>query len=61
MSKTNDADGRVAELMKDLLITQLGCAGVPQTQIRKIVGCNMNRVNRIVKHITREQTRGKRR
>lgn len=41
----------IAELLKDLLIAQLGIAGVPQQAIRQIVGCDMNRVNRIVKHL----------
>ena len=41
----------LSELVKDLLITQLGIAGVPQQSIRQIVGCDINRVNRIVKHL----------
>jgi len=41
----------VVETLKDLLITQLGMAGVSQQSIRQIVGCGMNRVNRIVKHL----------
>lgn len=41
----------VPELLKDLLITQLGVAGVPQKTIRKIVGSDINRVSRIVKHL----------
>jgi hypothetical protein len=40
-----------AELLRDLLITELGKAGVPQLEIRKIVGCDIHRVSRIVKHI----------
>jgi hypothetical protein len=39
------------EVLKDILITQLGVAGVSQQSIRKIVGCNMNRVTDIVKHL----------
>ena len=39
------------EILRDLLIAQLGLAGVPQPEIRKIAGCCMNRVNRIVKPI----------
>ena len=39
------------ELMKDLLIVQLGIAGVPQQSIRTIVGCDINRVSRIVRHL----------
>jgi len=47
---TPDADD-TAELLKDLLIVQLGIAGVPQRSIRAIVGCNIGRVNRIVRHL----------
>lgn len=39
------------EVLKDILITQLGLAGVQQQNIRKIVGCSINRVNAIVKHL----------
>lgn len=41
----------VAELLKDLLITQLSAAGVQQQAIRQIIGCDINRVSRITKHI----------
>jgi hypothetical protein len=47
-----DVDATV-EVLKDMLITQLGLAGVPQQSIRKIVGCSINRVNAIVKHLKR--------
>ncbi len=40
-----------AEVLKDMLIVQLGLAGVKQQTIRTIVGCNIGRVNRIVKHL----------
>ncbi len=55
MRKAKDKadNSKVADLLRDLLITSLGAAGVKQTEIRKIVGCDMNRVNRIVKHIER--------
>ncbi len=39
------------EVLKDLLIVQLGVAGVRQQDIRAIVGVDMNRVSRIVRHI----------
>lgn len=48
--RSGNAD-EVAETLKDLLITQLGIAGVSQQSIRQIVGCDMNRVSRIVKHL----------
>ena len=38
------------ELLRDLAIIQLGLAGVPQQDIREIVGVDMHRVNRIVRH-----------
>ena len=47
-----DADATVA-VLKDMLITQLSLAGMPQQSIRKIVGCSINRVNVIVKHLKR--------
>lgn len=42
------------KLLTDLLILQLGLAGVGQVQVRKIVGCSMNRVNEILKHVKKE-------
>jgi predicted transcriptional regulator len=59
--RNDDGNGEVADLLRDLLITSLGTAGVKQTQIRKIAGCGMNRVNEIVKHIEQERKRGKER
>jgi len=38
------------DLLRDLLIIQLGLAGLTQHQIREIVGVDIHRVNRIVKH-----------
>lgn len=49
--KGNAAKDDATELLEDLLIVQLGVAGVSQQAIRKIVGCDMNRVNSIVKHL----------
>jgi hypothetical protein len=40
---------RTAELLKTLTIVQLGLAGVGQTQIRKIVGGDIGKINGIVK------------
>lgn len=47
--KKREAD--TYELLQDMLIVQLGLAGVPQLQIREIVGVDTNRVNRIVKYL----------
>lgn len=49
-TKSPNADP-VLEALKDILIAQLGAAGVSQQEIRRIAGCDMNRVNRIVKPI----------
>ena len=38
------------DILRDLLIVQLGLAGLTQHQIREIVGVDINRVNRIIKH-----------
>ena len=38
----------MTELLRDLLIVQLGLARVPQAKIREIAGCDLNRVNRVV-------------
>ena len=39
------------ELIRTLIIIQLGLAGVPQQSIRSIASCNMNSVNNILKHL----------
>lgn len=38
------------DLLRDLIIIQLGLAGLSQLQIREIVGVDMHRVSRILKH-----------
>ena len=38
------------DILRDLLIVQLGLAGLTQHQIREIVGVDITRVNRIMKH-----------
>jgi hypothetical protein len=38
----------MTELLRDLLIVQLGLADIPQSKIREIAGCDLNRVNRVV-------------
>jgi hypothetical protein len=55
MNKTKAKQGNsmIEALLRDLLITSLSAAGVKSTEIRKIAGCDMNKVTRIVKHIGR--------
>ncbi|HLY62564.1 MAG TPA: hypothetical protein VKV95_17620 [Terriglobia bacterium] len=45
------------ELLKDLLITELAKVGVPQLEIRKIVGCDIYKVSRIARYIKKEKER----
>jgi hypothetical protein len=47
MKKTGDLTN---ELLRDLLICQLGIIGIPQLTIREIVGVDIYHVNRIVKN-----------
>lgn len=49
MPKNIDSEERMVELLRSLIIVQLGLAGVGQAQIRKIVGGSMNDINAIVK------------
>jgi len=39
------------DFLRDILIAQLGLAGLTQHQIRKIVGCDMKQVTRIMKYL----------
>lgn len=55
--KKNDETNSTERLLQDMLIVQLALAGVPQLSIRSIVGCSIERVNRIGKHLNRARTR----
>ncbi len=46
--RTKKPKDEMTELLRDLLIVQLGLARVPQAKIREIAGCDLNRVNRVV-------------
>lgn len=49
------------ELLRNILITQLALAGVPQRRIRAIARCDMNRVAAIVRHLEARANKTKRR
>jgi len=51
MPRARGGEQSTAELIKDLMIVTLGLAGVKQKSIRDIVGCNIVRVNNIVRHL----------
>ncbi len=46
----------LTENVQNQTIMHLGLAGVPQQTIRKIVGVDMKRVTKIVKHINKGNT-----
>jgi hypothetical protein len=56
-TKQQTTDGS-ADLLRDLLIIELAKAGVPQPEIRTIVGCDMHRVNKIARHFKRTKREG---
>jgi len=47
-AKGKPAD-EATELLRTLLIVQLGLAGIGQREIRAVAGCDMNRVSKILK------------
>jgi len=54
MAKPMDSSAdarRLTDLVRDLIIVQLGLAGIGQREIRSIVGGDINRINRIVRHL----------
>ena len=51
----SDNQKSIEELLKKLLILELGKANVPQNEIRKIVGGGIQKVNDIVKHIKKNK------
>jgi len=59
MGKTKQRkEASTDELLRDILIVQLGLAGLTQQQIREIVAVDMNRVNRILKHFKKAKGQG---
>lgn len=43
------SESTVLSTLQDLLIFQMASSGVPQAQIREVIGLDMNRVARIAK------------
>ena len=50
---------RLVDLQEKALIVNLGLAGVPQRVIREIVGCDLNRVTRILRHLPKRTSNRK--
>jgi hypothetical protein len=55
MPKKKQKSETVEDLLRDLMIVQLGLAGLGQHQIREIVGVDMHRVSRILKHFKKSK------
>lgn len=52
MATKRDTDSTtLAELMRTMIIIQLGLAKIPQANIRSIVGGDINHINKIVKQL----------
>ncbi len=56
MASDEPYEQRLLNRLDDLLIVQLGLARIPQRNIRAIVGCGINRVSRILKHLPKKGT-----
>lgn len=54
--QTKNRDEAV-EVLKNLLVVELAKAGVPQPEIRRIVGGEMARVNRIARYFKKRKVR----
>ncbi|MBZ5694081.1 MAG: hypothetical protein LAN36_01840 [Acidobacteriia bacterium] len=52
-------DSPLLSTLQDLLIFQMAAFGVPQNDIRRAVGLDMNRVNRIAKLAKKKKTEEK--
>jgi hypothetical protein len=50
-NKKSNQSSEFSELMRTMIIIQLGLAGIPQRSMRVIAGCDIHRVNRILKHL----------
>jgi len=49
--KPKPDERKIVEALENILIAQLGLAGIPQQSIRAVVGCDIGRVNRIVRYL----------
>lgn len=57
MPKKAKQQNSTDELLRDLIIIQLGLAGLTQHQIREVLGVDIYRVNRIVKYFKKGDKR----
>ena len=57
MAAKRRTDSSSMDLLRTMLIAQLGLVGVPQQNIRAIVGCDIVRVNDVVKNLRSKATK----
>lgn len=50
MARKLKPSSSVEDILKDMFILQLAQAGVPQVKIREILGVDIHRVSKILKH-----------
>ena len=55
MAKRAKSKQSVEDLLRDLLIVTMGLAGIPQQNIRAVVGGDIVEINRIVKQLKRQR------
>jgi hypothetical protein len=49
MPRNQTANDEATELLRTMLIVQLGLAGIGQRRIREVAGCDMNRVTKTLR------------
>ena len=59
MARESDAVNELVELIRTMLITQLGLAGVGQREIREVAGCDINRVSKTLRALKLKKLRHK--
>jgi len=59
MATKRRSSDETTELLRTMLIVQLGLAGVGQRQIREVVGCDLNRVTKTLKALKPKRTSSK--
>ena len=56
MAAKGKSSDEATELLRTILIVQLGLAGIGQRQIRAVAGCDMNRVTKTLKALKLKQS-----
>ncbi len=59
MSTKRKSGDEATELLRTLLIAQLGLAGIGQREIRAVAGCDMNRVSKTLRALKLKRVKRK--